>query len=587
MTLIHLPSLKKGYHNYILLGTAFLKAAWRRHLVLIIIISCAISPILFCQDTGKLNFDDFGHYIDSFNLKDEELYKQHFPNEKAKEFLRQQIPLVELPNKQLEKTYYFRWWTFRKHLKRTPLGFVITEFLPPVGWAGKYNTINCPAAHHIYEGRWLRDPTFVRDYLHFWLTESGQGVRSYSFWIADAMLAFLRIHPDDFFLSNHYDLLAANYSRWEEERRDLGNDLFWQVDDRDGMEVSVSGHLLFARDSTSGMAATRPTINSYMYGDSRALAILAAHLGNRRAARRFRQKAAVLKKNVQRHLWHDSLSFFTVLPRKYSEDKKPVSVRELIGYTPWYFQLPDDDRKYAVAWQKILDTMGFAAPYGLTVCERSHPNFEISYEGHECQWNGPSWPFATTITLKGLANLLTSYKNRCVIHRKHYFELLLQYATSHIRHLPDGSSIPWIDENLNPFTGDWISRTRLESWENGSWSASKGGQERGKDYNHSGFCDLVISDLIGLKPAVKGQLVFQTLIPDDWSWFCLDKVPYQGKICTIIWDRNGDKYNLGAGLFIWIDGKAVFHSEKLDRSPIVVELDSDQPPRNEYLDLKR
>ena len=58
-----------------------------------------------------------------------------------------------------------------------------------------------------------------------------------------------------------------------------------------------------------------------------------------------------------------------------------------------------------------MDTTGFYAPVGLTVTEQSDPYFKISYEGHECQWNGPSWPFATTQTLKALANFLNNYSN--------------------------------------------------------------------------------------------------------------------------------------------------------------------------------
>ena len=60
-------------------------------------------------------------------------------------FLSTNIPLFECPDKDFEQIYYFRWWTYRKHIKQTPDGFVITEFLPHVGWAGKHNTINCAA----------------------------------------------------------------------------------------------------------------------------------------------------------------------------------------------------------------------------------------------------------------------------------------------------------------------------------------------------------------------------------------------------------------------------------------------------------
>jgi len=45
-------------------------------------------------------------------------------------------------------------------------------------------------------------------------------------------------------------------------------------------------------------------------------------------------------------------------------------------------------------------------------------------------------------------------------------------------------------------------------WKNGTWDDSKGGVERGKDYNHSSFCNLIIS---GLK------------------WFCLGNIHYPNK----------------------------------------------------------
>ena len=131
-----------------------------------------------CEINTKTSFIDektIHQYIDNFNKNDIELYQQFISNAHAKSFLFDNIPLIDLPNKYIEETYYFRWWTYRKHLKKTEDGFVITEFLPEVNWSMKHNTINCPAAHHIYEGRWLRDPKYVSDYINFWLKNSGDG----------------------------------------------------------------------------------------------------------------------------------------------------------------------------------------------------------------------------------------------------------------------------------------------------------------------------------------------------------------------------------------------------------------------------
>lgn len=442
---------------------------------------------------------------------------------------------------------------------------MITEFLPKVDWSGKYNTINCPAAHHIYEGRWLLDPTFVQDYINFWLHESADGIRSYSFWIADASLAFQQVHKNDSIIKAQLPLLVSNYKEWEKIRRDSTKTLFWQEDGRDGMEITASGQLLNDGAPVFSKAAVRSSINSYMYGDAKAIRTMAQWLNQPVLSDEYREKENLLKDQIIKRLWNNDLNFFTVLPRQYTDTTKPVDVREAIGYIPWYFNLPHDEAKYSNAWVKVLDTTGFKAPYGLTVCERAHPYFKIEYTGHECQWNGPSWPFATTQTLKALANLLNNYTNTGGLSKSDYYELLCQYSQSHQRIDENGNRIKWIDENLNPFTGDWISRTRLKSWENDHWSMAKGGVERGKDYNHSGFCDLIIADLIGLRPRNDDVIEINPLIPDEWDWFCLDKVPYRGKELTIIWDKNGSKYRLGKGLMLFADGELLAKSAQVEK----------------------
>ena len=525
-----------------------------------------LTLFVFCENQKKLKLIDenfVGQYIDKFNNKDVELYQQFISNAEAKTFILDNVPLIDIPDKDIEETYYFRWWTYRKHIKNTKDGFVITEFLPEVYWSKKHNTINCPAAHHIYEGRWLRDTKYVSDYIDFWLKKSEDGIRQYSFWVADATLSFHKINRNDSLIRDQLPFLLKNYEMWEAERRDKNNTLFWQYDTADGMEHTASGRILNNGVDAFTVTATRPTINSYMYGDAMAIAQMAHLVDKPSVLASFSEKANRIKKSVQDRLWNKDLNFFTVLPKNYVETDSPLNIRELIGYVPWYFNLPDDKIEYATAWQKIKDTLGFAAPRGLTVTERSHPYFQISYKGHECQWNGPSWPFATTQTLKALANHINNYTNHQMVSKKDYYELLLQYAKSHKRTNHKGETLNWIDENLNPFTGDWISRTRLKTWDNGTWSSERGGVERGKDYNHSGFCDLVISDLLGLKPQIDGSIKLKPMVPESWDWFCIDRVVSNGREIRVVWDKDGEKYKLGQGFMIFINDKLVKKSATL------------------------
>jgi hypothetical protein len=481
---------------------------------------------------------------------DEELYA-HVPNSQALDFLTQNIPLFECPDSMIQQTFYFRWWTFRKHVKMTTDGYyVITEFMNDVSWSGKHNAIVCPVGHHFYEGRWLHNSQYLDDYAVFWYREGGS-LRAYSNWLEDGIYAYYKVTQDSALALDLLDDMISNYTAWENDNLE-SDGLFWSVDDRDGMEVAIGG------------TGKRPTINSYMYAGALAIAAIAGMAGRPDVVQTYTGKAADIKSLVQQKLWDLNAKFFKVLPR--DSGASLVDVREELGYTPWYANLPEPGQGYEEAWAQLMDPDGFYAAYDPTTAEQRHPQFTISYEGHECQWNGPSWPLSTSVTLTGLANVLNNYEQD-VIDREDYFKTLKIYTNSHKRYKEEiQDTVPWIDENLNPFTGDWISRTRLSTWNNGTWDDSKGGYERGKDYNHSTYNDLIITGLAGLRPRADNIVEVNPLVPaDTWDYFALDNVLYHGKILTILWDRTGERYRLTPGLMVLIDGELTARSDSLER----------------------
>lgn len=453
------------------------------------------------------------------------------------------IPLIDLSDKTIEEIYYFRWHTYCMHIKETPAGHVITEFLPPVPWAGIYNTICCPAGHHLYEGRWFHDQRYLTEYTKFWFSE-GAEPRRYSFWAADAVIAVSEITGNYETAETLYENLKENYAAWETEKQ-MENGLFFQIDDRDGMEFSAGG---------SGI---RPTINSYMYGDALALCKLAKRLGKKSDEQFYRAKAQPIKSGMDTLLWDTEAEFYKTL----AEDKayERASVRELIGYVPWYFNLPDADK--SAAWKFLNDEDCFYAPYGPTTTERNCPDFMKKYD-HECLWNGPSWPFATSQTLTALGNLLTNYEQTVML-KSDYFKLLKQYASCHYL-TENGCTVPFIDENLDPFTGEWLARKIL--LENPDPNQVP---ERGKNYNHSTFCDLVLNGLAGIRAGEDNILEINPLFsPEDLDYFCADGILYHGHTISLLWDREGNRYSLGKGLHIYCDGKEVHISDTLNKVKI-------------------
>jgi hypothetical protein len=110
----------------------------------------------------------------------------------------------------------------------------------------------------------------------------------------------------------------------------------------------------------------------------------------------------------------------------------------------------------------------------------------------------------------------------------------------------DGQKINFIDEMMHPFIHRWETRQfKIERAKNENIEFI----ERGKDYNHSSFIDLVIRGLCGVninstklnvKPKIKGI----------WKWFKLENLPFKKGIYDIYYDEDGTVFNKGKGVII-------------------------------------
>lgn len=479
-----------------------------------------------------LKADNFKHYVDYFNRMENENIAGAIPNSASWAWMKANIPLFECPQDNFEEIYYFRWWSLRKHIIKTPVGYALTEFLVPRTYADKYNLISSALGHHIYESRWLRDTSYLNQDIRVWFHGNDgkplKKLRFYSGWNADAIYNQYLVNGDKKYITSKLPDLIADYEAWEAEKRHPAG-LFWQFDVRDGMEESLSG----GRKAKNA----RPTINSYMYGNAEAISKIASIAGKPDIAKKYSLKADTIKKMIQQQLWNPKDTFFETL----EQNDSIANVREAIGFIPWYFNLPDSG--YNLAWKQVTDPKGFLAPFGLTTAERRAPYFR-SHGCCKCEWDGAVWPFATSQTMTALANFMNNYKQN-IVNDTNYFRLLELYVESQYYR-----GRPYVGEYLDEKTGYWL----------------KGDEERSRYYNHSTFCDLIISGLIGLRPRPDNILEVNPLIPQNqWDWFCLDQVSYHGKMLTIVWDKTGKKYNLGKGFRVIVNGKTVASSDGLKK----------------------
>ncbi|MDN3669368.1 trehalase family glycosidase [Echinicola jeungdonensis] len=481
-----------------------------------------------------LKKEDFKHYVEYFNRMEDENIQQAIPNEDSWEWMKANVPLFEAPQKNFEEIFYYRWWTLRKHIKETPVGYAMTEFLVERSYSDKYNLISCALGHHIYESRWLHNPKYLDGIVHTWYRgNDGKPMKkldSFSSWTANALYNRFLVTGDSSFIIDMLPDLVAEYENWEKNRQ-RPDGLFWQIDVKDGMEESISGG--------RHVENVRPTINSYMYGNAKAIAKIARMKGDEDLAKKYEEKAEKQRERVHKNLWNQDRLFFETV----KEEGGFAEVREAIGFIPWYFNLPKDENPYHAAWDQVTDQGGFMAPFGLTTAECRHPEFR-THGCCNCEWDGAVWPFATSQTLTAMANLFNNY-DQSMVDEEDYFHHMNRYVESQYYR-----GRPYIGEYLDEKTGFWL----------------KGDEERSRYYNHSTFNDMIITGLVGFRPRADEKIEVNPLVPEGkWDWFCLDNVKYEGDILTIFWDKTGEKYNKGKGLHVLINGKEIASSENLER----------------------
>jgi hypothetical protein len=490
-----------------------------------------------------------------------QLAKEYYGND-AQWYL-DNVPFFECSDKEIEAVYYYRWKLYKAHIRHVGVDeYVITEFINDVHWdIDPYSTINAATMHHIYEGRWLKDDRYMDSYIDYMYQKGGNN-RSYSEGIADAAFARYLVNADSAFIVKQLDSMKLIYSEWN-DHWEGAKDLYYIPAMPDATEYTIasidgSG----GKDGFDGGDAFRPTINSYMYGNAVAISKIASIKNETATSSEYLAKANQLKATVEVNLWNDSLQHFTdrfKVNNQYVHYWDFIRGRELAGMIPWYYNLPADNPTFNKAWNHILDTTQLLGKFGLRTNEPSYEYYFKQFVFNDgkpgSQWNGPSWPYQSSQVITGMANFLNDY-NQAVVTKSDYVKILRLFTKQH--YLPNGKIN--LVENYDPNKGGPIV---YFYWSN--------------HYNHSSYNNLVISGLCGIRPSEGDRLIVNPLVDNSIDYFYLDDVRYHGHKLSVIYDRDGSKYNFGTGLTVLVDGKKVSTIKKDDKYEVVVGPTIDVP----------
>ncbi|KAI9751497.1 MAG: hypothetical protein M4579_006033 [Chaenotheca gracillima] len=494
------------------------------------------------SELGSTSILNHTQYVDSYDD-----YQWYLDN----------IPFIDIPDKTIQDVYYYRATVIKRHLKfaHEGHGWVFTEFIHPVAWASKFQTIPDSAGHQILEGRWLRNPQYTKDVISLYTRAGAETVSSisYTHFIHRAIYEHAQATGDQTFLTSQLDGMITMFNLWN-GTKDSKTGLYHRTPLLDAQEFSLPGFMTggpmggpveewnsFDNNFTTidlGPETYRPSFNAYMVAAAQSISEVAQLAGNTSVAQQWNETASDLYDRMYSYLWDSESRFWIDVVQGTNLN---VTGRQMIGYYPYRFDLNTDDESIR-GLEAGLTSHGFVSDFGPTTLEQSNPYYtDFKNITYCCLWQGQSWPFSTSVYLGTLARI--ARENRSSVITPEFFQQAMStYARTNYK---DG--VPYTAEAHYPTIDTWSGDTSNHS----------------EHYLHSTYFDNVFTNLFGIIPTLDDRLEMMPLVPDNWTYFAIENIPYHGSLFSIVWDQNGDHYpsaNGSKGLSIYSNG-SLLHSQ--------------------------
>ncbi|KAI7504244.1 hypothetical protein KC367_g1145 [Hortaea werneckii] len=502
------------------------------------------------------------------------------------------IPFIDVPDKSLQDVYYYRTSVTKRHLEwaHEGHGWMVTEFIHPVSWASKFQTIPDSAPHHVVELRWLRDQNYVKDLIEQYTrggVEKLSGI-SYTHYMHRAILEHAQATGDIPFLTSQLSGMIAMYNLWN-TTIDNSTGLYHRIPLLDAQEYSLPGYLVggpggdpMQEWNDFGLTAAqgggndyalirdgpetyRPSFNAYMVANARAISTVASLAGNGSLAETWGNYADDLYSSMEEMLYSDELNFWIDVVEG---SNLRCEGRQLIGYFPYRLDVGTDEAKIR-GLEAGLTSEHLLTEYGPTTLEQDNPYYTaFKNTTNCCVWSGQSWPFSTSVYLGTLARIARDGLSD-IITPALFNQEMSKYTRTNYK---DG--VPYTAESHYPTIDMWSGDTTNHS----------------ENYLHSTYMDNVFTNFFGIIPSLDDNFIMKPLVPPDseWSYFMIENLPYHGSLLTLVWDQDGTHYhcagNDSAGLSLYSNGTLFHHQPHL--GPVNATLPFDTATAAQHLASK-
>jgi putative isomerase len=188
-----------------------------------------------------------------------------------------------------------------------------------------------------------------------------------------------------------YTKLAHTLSFWENTRRSPDGLFRWF----NGVESGVDNNPAVSdipAEATEGV-----DLQSYLYREYGAMALLAESLGNGADAASYRAKAENLKHLVQQKMWSEGDGMFLNVD---SRTGQLVRIKTWTNFVPLWAGIATREQAQRMVQEHVLNPKEFWAAHGLRTLAADEP----LYNPRSGYWRGPIWVISNYLVMHGLMN---------------------------------------------------------------------------------------------------------------------------------------------------------------------------------------
>lgn len=495
------------------------------------------------------------------------------------------IPYIETPEHAIDKTVVYRWWLSRFNMIDADMPGNTFQYPTSIeGVLGYNNQIVLTSGMFINDTKWLRNAEY-----------------SYGTWVSAGQTAkkgqsgyyYYHDNPGDPANWNHSYTQYITKAGWDsykvhggpsslaEALGDYGSDdvkgLLASKSEPDGNDNQNNNEnylIDWSWNSMTGNDADAVSFSEYpgermdradgsanMWANAVAAAEAYTAAGDDESAAEMQAIADAIKADVIDELWNEDTE---LIQHKFigSHDGDFAQYKEINNYYPYSVGLmpTSDDADYDDDYEAALRLFADADEF---------PIFPF-FTANQADKKALNFPGSNNFAIINATPLLQIYSagirdynanDNEYITNESFKKLLYWVAFAHYQ----GGDTAYPDQNEfwnmdNNTSGTDIPSKNKDASENG-------GKITYRSWIHHTQLGTtnwtIIEDVAGMVPREDNKIELNPIEIPDWDYFTVNNLSYHDQDLSIVWDKDGSQYGGPAGYTLYLDGKAVFTSDKL------------------------